>query len=100
MAMTPGKIRTACQRYKELLAGYESVSFPTEAKISASERDCLDYNRESSLNHVLWMCNIIEEQLKEGEYGKAERWLCFIQGVLWMNGICSIDEMREDNRDS
>lgn len=98
LIMTPEKILAACQRYKELLVGYTPSKFPTEMKITL-ERDCLEYNRIVSLTHVLWMCSIIEEQVSEGTYGKAERWLCFIQGVLWMNGVCSIDEMRNDNRE-
>jgi len=97
--MTPDKIMTACHKYKELLFGYQPISFPTAEMIPALERDCRDYNRESSLQHAMWMCTAIEEQVKNGKCSKAERWLCFIQGVLWMNGICSIDEMRDDNRD-
>ena len=97
--MIPERILKACQKYKGLLAQYEPTAFPTAEMIQASERDCHDYNREKSLNHALWMCTAIEEQMKEGKYGKAERWLCFIQGVLWMNGLCSIDEMRDDNRE-
>jgi hypothetical protein len=97
--MTPEKISLACQRYKNLLIGYEPIKFPTSLVIPFQEQDCQDLNREASLQHVTWMCTVIEEQLKEGNCDKAERWLCFIQGVLWMNGICSIDEMREDNRE-
>jgi len=29
---------------------------------------------------------------------KAVRWLCFVQGILWVSGKSSIDSMREDNR--
>jgi len=32
------------------------------------------------------------------EEGKAMRWLCFVQGVLWMTGRRTIDQMRDDNR--
>jgi hypothetical protein len=97
--MIPERISKACQKYKDLLFGYKPIRFPTAEMIPASERDCRDYNREKSLQHAMWMCIVIEEQMTEGQYGKAERWLCFIQGVLWMNGLCSIDEMRADNRE-
>ncbi len=102
MSMTSEKILLACQRYKALITSSgrkEPEKFPTDEKIQALERDCLLYNRNKSLLHVLWMCLEIEKLLQEGKRDKAERWLCFIQGVLWMNGICSIDEMRDDNRE-
>lgn len=47
--------------------------------------------------HALWMC----EQAKTFvplDMEKACRWLGFIQGVLWMAGIRTIAEMRDDNR--
>jgi hypothetical protein len=97
--MTPEKILLACEKYKDLLLAYKPIRYSTAERILALERDCRDYNREKSLNHALWMCTVIEEQVKDGKAEKAERWLCFIQGVLWMNGICSIDEMRDDNRE-
>jgi len=50
-------------------------------------------NRETVMSHVMWMC---QEAIKEAEldYGKAERWLGFIQGVLFSVGHYTIDEMR------
>jgi hypothetical protein len=97
--MAPEKILLACEKYKGFLAGYKPIKFPTAELVQSLERDCRDYNREKSLQHAKWMCTIIEEQVSEGAYSKAERWLCFIQGVLWMNGVCTIDEMRDDNRE-
>ena len=34
----------------------------------------------------------------EGELAKANRWLGFMQGVLWRSGIYTLDELREHNR--
>jgi hypothetical protein len=47
--------------------------------------------------HVMWM---LEEMKKFGDedYDKAMRWLGFVQGVLWVEGAWSIDQMRAHNR--
>lgn len=50
------------------------------------------------LQHICWMCHMAEHYLEEGEIEKANRWLGFIQGVLWCEGFFSIDEMRDHNR--
>jgi len=36
--------------------------------------------------------------VKEGRRRKANRWLGFVQGFLWANGIYTIEEMKEHNR--
>lgn len=52
--------------------------------------------RPEALAHARWMC---QEALTFTEHkDKAMRWLCFIQGVLWMTGLASIDGLRDDNR--
>lgn len=45
--------------------------------------------------HTHWMC---EEAQSFDDGEKAQRWLGFIQGVLWTRGICTIDELRDDVR--
>ena len=35
--------------------------------------------------------------VEEGRIEKAMRWLGFIQGVMWSEGIYTIDEMKEHN---
>lgn len=40
--------------------------------------------------HVAWMC----EETRALPKQKAHRWLGFIQGYLWADGIATIDEMR------
>jgi hypothetical protein len=51
-----------------------------------------------ALNHVSWMIGEIRKQVAAQETEKAMRWLGFVQGVLWTNGVFTIDEMRDDNR--
>lgn len=48
------------------------------------------------LQHALWMCDEVDHLMVIGDWGKAMRWLGFIQGVLWMSGIFAIDDLRAD----
>lgn len=34
----------------------------------------------------------------EDKAGKADRWIGFVQGVLWLAGFGSIEEFKDDNR--
>lgn len=52
----------------------------------------------TQLTHAQGMCAQILDLIKDDEREKAMRWLGFLQGVLYCNGIFTIDEMREHNR--
>ena len=53
---------------------------------------------DTALGHAAWMCEQVRVFASEGKIDKANRWIGFIQGTLWMAGRATIDEMREDNR--
>lgn len=54
---------------------------------------------DERLEHASWMCGEVKHFAQNSTtLDKAERWLGFIQGVLWGAGVYSIDEMRTDNR--
>jgi hypothetical protein len=51
------------------------------------------------LEHIAWMCDEVAFQptMKfDGSPDKANRWLGFVQGVLWSQGLRTIDQLRED----
>lgn len=52
-----------------------------------------------AVKHANWMLHELLERLEAGhmDEGKVNRWLGFIQGVLWSMGLFTIDEMREHN---
>lgn len=50
------------------------------------------------LNHVWWACEQAKVFATEGRKEKAFRWLGFVQGALWMNGVYSIDDLANHNR--
>lgn len=59
---------------------------------------------EVRLKHVRWMCQEICRMLSDptnmdlDDGQKIHRWLGFIQGVFFTDGIFSIQEMKEHNR--
>lgn len=60
------------------------------------ETDRWDGNAQ--LTHALGMCAQIQDLMGDDEREKAMRWLGFLQGVLYCNGIYTIEEMKTHNR--
>ena len=56
----------------------------------------------AQLDHVLWMIAQMHKGMQPGvnawDGKKLNRWLGFIQGVLWMAGAYTIDELRQQTR--
>jgi len=53
---------------------------------------------EAALKHALWMCEEALGHLEAEKLDKAQRWLGFIQGVLWVTGAANLPTLRADNR--
>jgi hypothetical protein len=68
-------------------------------QVEPARGDASSHNRDSNmaLRHIVWMCGEVIEFAKTQRMAKANRWIGFIQGVLWYYGILSIDQMREHN---
>lgn len=93
--MTPEQILKAVVRYEFKLVDYEPIRCDP----------AVDHpNPVQARQHAAWMCGEIRKLLTEGHATKAERWLCFIQGVTWTLGWDqygngpTINEFRDDNR--
>jgi hypothetical protein len=77
----------------------------TETEIVAQQTD-LDFinlivpRENTALAHVLYMCKQIDEFIATDKLDKANRWIGFAQGVLWIYGVASIDESRKVNIDA
>jgi len=54
----------------------------------------------SSLEHVRAIIPEIKKFIKIGRIEKASRWLGFIQGVLWINKIYSLENLCDHNREN
>lgn len=49
------------------------------------------------LCHAKWMVLEMKKFLDDGQIEKAFRWLGFVQGILWCEGVYTIDEMEDHN---
>lgn len=87
--MDSAKVISIIERCEKRLEGVVPLRYTTAAMIPSSP---------AALRHALWMCDQVRGFVKEAKLDKANRWIGFIQGTLWMAGRATIDEMREDNR--
>jgi len=53
---------------------------------------------EVSLGHLAWMCGEAICLVTAGRTEKAFRWLGFMQGVMWMQGIYTLDDLKNHSR--
>jgi hypothetical protein len=89
--MTPEKIRQTIEKYKTLFSKIPSAQHAD---------DSLSVGNYQQLQHCKWMLNKMEEMLKQTDnMAKFNRWLGFIQGVLWSQSVYSINDLKADNRD-
>jgi hypothetical protein len=51
-----------------------------------------------ALHHAVWMCGEVIQFANTQRMAKANRWIGFIQGVLWSHGVMTIDQMRQHNK--
>lgn len=98
--MTPEKIKKIIQNYRETINSIAPVFSSTPYSVDKYvENIYVDSVAQDVINQVLWMCDQIDDMLIHNNVDKSMRWLGFIQGILWITGVKTIDEMREDNRE-
>lgn len=88
--MTPFQILDVVKKYDEILEN----KWVAASKIND---DCKDITDSEMLMHVRWMCQQIPNLIELDKMEKVNRWIGFIQGVLWSQKIFSILEMKEHN---
>lgn len=49
------------------------------------------------VSHLGWMLGEMRSHTEE-QWDKSMRWLGFIQGSMWVLGIYTVDQLKEDNR--
>lgn len=49
------------------------------------------------IRHLKWMVGEASGFAREGRLDKAQRWLGFVQGALWMVGLSTIEESKRAN---
>lgn len=87
--MNERQILKAADRYVAVLKAklYEPKRHPADQPMTT---------RRAALDHALWMA--LELRTFTHKLAKAERWLCFIQGILWTQDGFTIEEFKDDNR--
>lgn len=76
--------------------GYRSARYEDiEGHIGSCRFETPKYD---TLNHAMWMCEQTRLFLRAGRFAKAYRWIGTIQGILLMNGVFSIVELKDHNR--
>lgn len=77
-------------------SGHSPVPYPDlEEHVGGSRLQVPHYD---SLNHALWMCHRTREFIRQGRMAKSYRWIGMIQGILFMNGVYSLGELKQHNR--
>ena len=66
-------------------------------KIMQYAYDISPETSEDKLSHIVSMLNHIDEFTDDDQTDKAFRWLGFVQGVLWTEGIYTLNEMKDHN---
>jgi hypothetical protein len=87
--VTAKKIIEVLQSYEQLL---------NEGRDLAPIRNQQATDQQGRLEHALWMCGQAVEFARAGHIGKANRWLGFVQGVLWCEGIETIEVAKRRNK--
>ncbi len=99
--MTPEKVLEVISRYRSLLSPVAATQGPFDKKPTPDE----------AISHLHGMLDKMEEMLRSVEaakeltnagaahpdWDKANRWLGFIQGVFWLHGYFTLNQMRVHN---
>lgn len=94
----------------KIISKYDSylIRFYSSVGVNIDQEECNEeytYGETrhifSKYKHILYMIHEIRTTIleKENDIEKANRWLGFIQGVLWAAGDYSISDLREHNRE-
>jgi hypothetical protein len=76
---------------KLLTRAVQPVQYPMQKAVS---------DPKHTLAHAAWMLGNIRLQVVQGKLDKAQRWLGFVQALLWVHGVYTIAELKTHNRSS
>ncbi len=97
--MTPEKVKSVFQNYRENICGYALLSAPIEPKqLNSDLYECFNVDPISHLQHVLWMCIEAQSLVDQGRIEKAMRWLGFVQGFMWALDLRTLESLKNDSK--
>jgi hypothetical protein len=101
--MNKDKLIELADAYDQILGKQHVTAISRADKEGPSPRERLNDPQSSrlawkaeNLSHARWMCGQVKE-LAEKDVPKANRFLGFVQGILWTMGLYTINEMRGHN---
>lgn len=91
--MTPAKVRQVIDLYRIYFEelDIEPADYPEGKNLE---------DKLQGVAHCLGMIPKMEKFIEENRIEKAMRWLGFIQGALWMAGLFTLKQLKEQNRQS
>lgn len=89
--MTGDQIVAATDRYDREL---EKEEIP----VAEHPHDIVCMMRRAALAHLRTMFPKMVQFVSEDKIEKAMRWLGFVQGVLWVCGVYTLEQLKADNR--
>ena len=93
--MTNEKLIAVAQKYRAIIQAQHSTAMPE--RLPRSNLRVVNPQSLEIADHLLHVCNSIEIFARANRRDKAMRWLGFLQGVLWITGQRSLDELAADN---
>jgi len=93
--MTRDDVLRVFRDYQKLLEKWAPERCPSDFGSNTPGMGC-------QLKHARWMIDTMVARMEADDVseGKANRWLGFVQCLLWTSGICSLEELRSHNRTS
>lgn len=92
--MTETKVSEVVGQYRATLLNVLRVE-PKQGPIGVMWPD---WSVREKVAHQLYLCDSIEQFLKDGRLEKAMRWLGFLQGTLCACGAYTIEQLKYHNR--
>ena len=89
--MTPDKVREVIRLYRAYFVEHdiEAIEYHHEQIV---------YSPHDTLGHCHGMLDKMVEFIQAGRIEKTFRWLGFIQGCLWSEGIHTLAELQDHSR--
>lgn len=87
--------RLDSRKVLELIDLYGSMLDSRGIEPIAYDLDAGSPEASEALSHCRWMLERMELMARGNETHKLDRWLGFIQGVMWMCGHYTVNELRE-----
>lgn len=78
---------------EKITARYHRVLDDKSLVAKRSPTDVVSASPDAALAHARVMLSDIDQFILDDRIEKAMRWIGFVQGVLWVNQIFTIDEM-------